>query len=306
MNKSLPFRSTDLFGVVLFLILWGGSTFYLGVTGADWTFPIIALGIFGIGLSAIGWLTTRGAAAPAIEVQRPVRESAALLIYLAIYALIFLGWGMSALREGVPAGRAQEVAVFAAKLAVHVMLPAILLIAIGAKLRPLFSSGVSPRIFWRTLIVIGAILTGLLMVVSPSLKQINEANPTLLTLAWAAPASFLWLAVEAGLNEEFFFRALLQTRLSAWFKSAWTGVALTSVLFGLAHAPGLYLRGGPDVDGWSTDPFQVVAYTIATLAPLSVFLGFLYARTKSLLLVVLLHASIDFLPNLADFIRTWS
>ncbi len=137
------------------------------------------------------------------------------------------------------------------------------------------------------------------------MKQINEANAPLALLAWAAPASFVWIAIEAGLNEEFLYRAVLQTRLSALFRSAWTGIAVTSVIFGLAHAPGLFLRGGPDTDGWSTDPFQVIAYTIATLAPVSLFFGFLYARTKSLLLVVLLHGMVDVLPNMADFIETW-
>jgi hypothetical protein len=32
----------------------------------------------------------------------------------------------------------------------------------------------------------------------------------------------------------------------------------------------------------------------------------LYARTKSLLLVVLLHGMVDVLPNLSDFIRMWT
>jgi membrane protease YdiL (CAAX protease family) len=76
-------------------------------------------------------------------------------------------------------------------------------------------------------------------------------------------------------------------------------------LFGLAHAPGLYLRGGPGVDGWSTDPIQVAAFTIATLSPLSILFGVLWARTRSLLLVVLLHASVDVLPFTSEFISIW-
>ncbi|MFZ5617323.1 MAG: CPBP family intramembrane glutamic endopeptidase [Pseudomonadota bacterium] len=299
------FGPADFFGVLLFLALWGGSTAYLGATGADWTFPLISLAIFGVGLSAIGWLTTRGAQTEAIKVQNPAKESGALLLYLALYAVLFLGFGMGALREQIPEGRVQELAVMGAKLLAHVVLPAILLVIIGGRLAPLLKSQVSPKHFRRTLIVIGAIILALLSVVSPSLRQIGETNAPISLLAWAAPLSFVWIAIEAGLNEEFLYRAVLQTRLSAFFKSAWTGIAVTSVIFGLAHAPGLFLRGGPDVDGWSTDPVQVIAYTIATLAPLSLFFGFLYARTKSLLLVVLLHGTVDVLPNMADFIRTW-
>ena len=44
---------------------------------------------------------------------------------------------------------------------------------------------------------------------------------------------------------------------------------------------------------------------VATLAPAGVFFGVVYARTRSLLLVVLLHAMVDVLPNTADFIRIW-
>jgi len=36
------------------------------------------------------------------------------------------------------------------------------------------------------------------------------------------------------------------------------------------------------------------------------FFGVLWWRTRSFALVVLLHAWMDLLPNLADFIRTWS
>jgi membrane protease YdiL (CAAX protease family) len=192
------------------------------------------------------------------------------------------------------------------KLSAHVILPALLLVLLGARLAPLFQAGLKGRKFWRTLIVLGAIILGLLCVISPSLNNIAATNATPSLLAWVAPVSFIWIAIEAGLNEEFLFRAVLQTRLSAWFKSAWAGVFVTSVLFGLAHAPGLFMRGGAGVDGWSTDPLQVIAHTIAVLSPMGLLFGLIYARTKSLLLVVLLHGLVDVLPNMADFIRLWT
>jgi membrane protease YdiL (CAAX protease family) len=107
------------------------------------------------------------------------------------------------------------------------------------------------------------------------------------------------------LCEEFLFRALLQSRLSAWLRSPVAAIAIAALLFALAHWPGLYLRGGPDVDGWSTDPLQVAAFTIATLSPIAVMMGVLWERTRSLLLVALVHGAIDALPNVADMIRTW-
>jgi membrane protease YdiL (CAAX protease family) len=301
----LSLRAADLLGIALFLALWGGSVAYLAATGGDWTFPFISLGVFGLGLSAIALFTTRGATLPPVPVARPAIESAAVLVYLALYAIAFLGWGLGFARAAFPPGPAQEVFVLALKLGVHVALPALLLLSFGSSLAPLWRSDARTPWFWRTLVVLGAVILALLAVVSPSLENVQALEPTWTLLVWAAPASFVWMALEAGLCEEFLYRAVVQTRLTALSGSAWVGVAATSVLFGLAHAPGLYLRGGPGVDGWSTDVWQVIAYTLSTLAPLSLTFGFIYARTKSLLLVVLLHACVDVLPNLSEFIKIW-
>ena len=89
-------------------------------------------------------------------------------------------------------------------------------------------------------------------------------------------------------------------------RSPAAAIVVTSLLFGLSHWPGLYLRGNPGVDGWSTDPIQVAAFTIATLSPVALAVGLLWARTRSLLLVVLVHGAIDALPNTAEFVRIWS
>ncbi|MFZ2029247.1 MAG: CPBP family intramembrane glutamic endopeptidase [Vitreimonas sp.] len=288
-----------------YLAVWGGAVLYLARTGGGWTDAVMVFGIFGVVLSSLAWLLTRGANAPAIPVVRPALESGVLLIYLALYAVLFLVFGMNWARHVLPPGREQELLVMALKLSVHVLLPSVLLLLLGAKLRPLFQAGLQGRAFWRTLIVLGAIFLLLLATISPSLRQIADTHSSPTLLAWAVPASFIWISLEAGLNEEFLYRAVLQTRLAARLKSPAAGIAVTALLFGLAHAPGLYLRGGPGVDGWSTDPLQVVAYTIATLSPMGVLFGVIYMRTKSLLLAVLLHGLVDVLPNLAGFIRMW-
>lgn len=290
----------------LYLVLWGGSTAYLAVKGADWTFPLISLGVFGLTLSGLAWVLTRNARPPAILVQRPAVELAAVLAFLAVYAVGFLGFGMTAVKGVFPPGPQQEVLVLGVKLLVHVALPALLLMALAARVGPLFAARANRPGFWPPLIVLAAILTGLLAVVSPSLKQIADLNPSLATLAWAAPLSFVWIALEAGLSEEFLFRAVLQTRLAAVLRSEAGAIVVGALVFALAHAPGLYLRGAPGVDGYSTDPLQVAAFTLATLSPIAILFGVLWMRTRSLLLVVLLHASVDFLPNLSEFIRIWA
>jgi len=291
--------------IASYLVVWAAATAYLAFKGADWTLPVISLLIFGAALSALSFALTRKAAPAPIVVRRPGLELSALLIFLVVYAVLFLGWGMSATRAAVPPGREQESLVLLVKLAVHVGMPAILLAALGAKLAPLFNSGIGRPGFWPPLLVLGAIILALMCVVSPALKDIAALHVSSATLAWAAPAAFIWLALEAGLCEEFLFRAVLQTRLAAVLKSEAGAVVTGAVVFALAHVPGLYLRGHPGVDGYSGDPIQVAAYAVAALSPIALLFGTLWARTRSLLLIVLLHAAVDVLPNLAEFIRTW-
>jgi uncharacterized protein len=169
----------------------------------------------------------------------------------------------------------------------------------------LFDTGHQRRGFWLALIVLSAAMFALLALVSPSLKQIAELN---LSPAAAVPwvlASWIWISIEAGFCEEFFFRACLQSRLTAWLNSPAAAIFATSILFGLSHWPGLYFRGGPGVDGWSTDPIQVAAFAVATLSPLAVSMGVLWSRSRSLLLVALVHGAIDALPATAEFVHIW-
>jgi membrane protease YdiL (CAAX protease family) len=304
MTDGLKLRPA-IWAAIAYLAAWGVATLYLFVSGADWVFPIASLTIFGGALSGLAWFLTRNSEPPAVPVPRPGIELTALLGFLLLYAFVFLGWGLGALKAAVTDPRPQEVAVLAVKLLVHVAIPAAILMALKAPLKPLFDTGLSRRGFWPTLLIMGAVLNGLLAVVSPSLANIAKLDPTPAMLLWGVTGAFVWNALEAGLCEEFLFRAALQSRFAAWFKSNAPAIVATSLLFGLAHAPGLYLRGGPGVDGWSTDPVQVAAFTIATLSPISLLFGVLWARTRSLLLIVLLHACVDLLPFTSEFITTW-
>ena len=305
MSAANTGKDAAIVAALAYALLWGGATAYLYATGGDWSSGVAVIVIFGAGLGGAAWLLTRGARAPRIDVKRPAFESAAILAYLALYAVLFLGFGMTWARQALPEGQQQELLVMGLKLGVHIALPAILLVLLGAKLGPITQFGLSGRTFWRTLIVLGLVILALVCVITPSLKQISSIPPAFETMIWAVPLGYIWITLEAGACEEFLFRGVLQTRLTAWFNSAWAGVIVTSLIFGLAHAPGLFMRGGPGVDGWSTDPLQVIAHTIAVLSPIGLTFGLIYARTKSLLLVILLHGLVDVLPNLTEFVRIW-
>jgi len=289
-----------------YLVVWAACTAYIASVGGDWVFPIASLVIFGTILSGLIWFLTRKMDAPPVPVANPRRESIAFLAYIALYAVLLIGIWLGSIKEAIAPGPAQDTAVLAYKLVIHVAIPAAMIVLLGGALRPLFDSGVGRRGFWPALTVLSGLMFALLAVVSPSLTQIGALGlaPAIAVL-WVL-ASWAWMSLEAGLCEEFLFRAGLQSRLTAWLASPATAIVVTSILFGLSHWPGLYLRGGPGVDGWSTDPVQVAAFTIATLSPLSVALGILWARSRSLLLVVMVHGAIDALPNTADLVRVWS
>lgn len=303
-RTSLTDRST-IRALLIYLGVWGVAVAYLAATGGDWTFPFASLLIFGVAFSAIIWLLTRKMDAPPVPVANPQRESLGLLAYLLLYAVLLIGIWLGTVREAIPPGPAQELAVLAYKLAIHVGIPVAIILTLRGAVRPLFDSGLGRRGFWLTLIVLSALMFALLAVVSPSLKQISGLNLSPAAVAPWVLASWIWMSIEAGFCEEFLFRACLQSRLTAWLQSPATAIVVTSILFGLAHWPGLYFRGEPGVDGWSTDPIQVAAFTVATLSPLAVSMGVLWSRSRSLLLVALVHGAIDALPATSEFVRIW-
>ena len=53
--------------------------------------------------------------------------------------------------------------------------------------------------------------------------------------AWRTIVLLLGVFWVVAYSEEFFFRALLQTWFSQWFKNATSGLLLASVCFGLVH-----------------------------------------------------------------------
>lgn len=117
--------------------------------------------------------------------------------------------------------------------------------------------------------------------------------------------AFLWNIVEVGLVEEFFFRAFLQTRLVSFFGTPASGILATSLLFGLAHAPGIYLRQGDRHGPLGDHPglLNSILYAILVLSPTGWFTGLLYWRSQSLLAPVLIHAAFDAVAHAVDFIQ---
>ncbi len=121
------------------------------------------------------------------------------------------------------------------------------------------------------------------------------------------PLFYIWLIFEVGLVEEFFFRALIQSRLTAITKSEIGGIFISGLFFGLAHVPGFYLRGGGTLDNLGEHPslFMSIGYSILVLSVAGFFLAVVWSKTKNLWLVMAIHAFVDLLPGLPEFIKAW-
>jgi membrane protease YdiL (CAAX protease family) len=119
--------------------------------------------------------------------------------------------------------------------------------------------------------------------------------------------SYFWLIITVGIVEEFFFRVLLQSRISVILKSELGGIILSAMLFGLAHAPGIFLRGGGVIANLGDNPgfLLSLAYSFLVLSAAGFFLSVIWLKTKNFWLIVAIHASVDLLPNLGSFIELW-
>ena len=76
--------------------------------------------------------------------------------------------------------------------------------------------------------------------------------------------------VLAPIMEELFFRGMLQTALAKWWRSPWLAVLFSGCAFGVFH--------------------YSVFDTVPALTFFGIALGYAYARTRSLILVIILHA----------------
>ena len=289
-----------------YLVLYAGMLFAMYRTDHfDPVEPLLVLTILGLGFSLAAWMLTIGIHPLYCAVLQPKRELAIIGAYL-FPLVVFATSGLGALHRYVSAAPGNAIVILAAKLLVFVILPAtILLTQFGYSLRQLVPVSARAR---HLLVMLGmsVLLLAFQVVLGRGLRDIASAHVLPSALWYGFPLTFVWLALEAGVVEEFFFRVLLQTRLSAVLNSELGGIVLTSTIFGLAHAPGLYLRTGLTQEGLSPNPSLLAAlgYSIVIISMAGFFMGVLWARTHNFAVIVVVHAMGDLLPNLLPTLRS--
>jgi CAAX protease family protein len=277
---------------------------------------LIVLVLFGIIFPALAWLATLRAVPLSIAVHVTAREMfvmVACVVALSIYLIGGPQWIDQQLPNSwIDSQKIKFFVTLAKKLIVFVLIPfGIFRFAFGYRLRDFGIQQEGLRALHRShlamVLIVGGALLAFQFFLGNAAAPIRQGKFSASQLLLGLPLCFTWLVLEVGLVEEFFFRALVQTRLSAWFKSEVSGIVLMSLVFGLAHAPGFIFRQAGTLEGLGANPtaLEATAYSIVVLAVSGILFGVMWARTKNLIALMLLHAAGDLLPNFAEFIHIW-
>jgi uncharacterized protein len=282
----------------------------------DATGAIVVLIVFGIAFPLIAWITTRRAIALSISVEPSKAQLVVLIGYIVALSVYLIG-GPQWIDQHLPSSWIDSVRIkffitLAKKLVVFVAIPFVIFrFGFGYRIRDFGIQLEGFRALRRShlpvVLVVGSAFLAFQYFFSSGGGAFRHGHFTAYQLLLGLPLGFIWLFVEVGLVEEFFFRALVQSHLAAALKSEVSGVVLMSLIFGLAHAPGFVFRHAGEVEGLGSNPnaLDAIAYSIVVLAISGITFGVIWARTKNLFAVMLIHAAGDLLPNFASFVQTW-
>lgn len=270
--------------------------------------------IFGLGFPGTAWLLLRQCTPympdrPAFAGEKYI--IAILVLFIVWYISYGTGWmNRLASRDILETPWKNSVFILFKKLGVFVFIPLLMYRAFGFRREDFgFSIRRPGKKISRTLlifIVLSICILGFQFFGGRGAEPLRSGQFSFYRVLYGVPLCFLWYFFEVGLVEEFFFRALLQSRLSVLLRSNMGGILISGLIFGLVHAPGLYLRGAGSEGVHEQLPFIFwAAYTLTVMSLAGIFLGIVWSRTKNIYLVMALHAMVDLLPNISDFIHDW-
>lgn len=277
---------------------------------------IAALLIIGIIFSLAAYLTSGSSVA--LHMSKPAQKRESLVIIsILVYILLVLTFGMDQIKslfsmQFPDNAKVSEISTLLFKLLFFVLIPFLVYKFIYKFNLHDFGLVVKAKEFFtlKNLVILfsmAAVIILFQVFLGNGTKPIRDGLMTSKQLWIGLPLLYILLIFQVGLVEEFFFRAVVQTRLAALTRSEFGGIFLSGLFFGLAHAPGFYLRGGGTLDNLGLHPslFMSVGYSILILSLAGFFLAIIWSKTKNLWLVMAIHAFVDLLPGLQEFVKTW-
>jgi membrane protease YdiL (CAAX protease family) len=257
-----------LAAIILLLLPWWSLIFLRSNT--DW------LDSFGglVGVIFLFWWMSRSGSTPAPEVKRPRLEA----LFAIALVVLWVGWRAGICGKLFPFLPADASCFknwqleIIPKLIEQVVFPIAVLFAAGYRWR---AQGIdlNRRAWW---------IASLTLVVFAGYGFATH---------WSNPQGFVQSTGEyffaAGLPEEVLFRAILLTRLEAWWRSSAWALFGTSVIFGLTHIPMDYLVFTSR--DWREAWIMLLTFQMG----MGAVFAFAYQRTRNVFPVALLHALVD-------------
>jgi membrane protease YdiL (CAAX protease family) len=298
----------------LFFAAWLASLVVLAVEGRSLAEPLMLAAIFGVALPGLALFVCRGL--PWRPSGPPRAGEGALLVALAASVTLYLATKSAVLAAITPAGggpRLDETFDALAELVAFVAVPLVIYRLVLGRTPRDFGLAWPPgspetrRRSWLAFGALGTAFVAIQLLVGAGARPLVDGSLAGRHWILGLVLAFVWMSIEAGVVEETFFRVILQARLAALARSPVAGLFLSALVFGLAHAPGLYLRGAGALDGIGEAPSLAVALasSVTTMGVAGLVFGVLWLRTRNWLLVVALHGLLDALSNAPAFMDRW-
>ena len=278
--------------------------------------PLFMLAIFGLLLPGVAYALCRKCTSLDVRAGTSRREIG-LTIALLFFVTFYLVWGSERLDALIDGGldlspRSAFFLDIIKKLLIFVAIPYLVLSrTLGYGWRDFgFARNVRSALappFLRIVAVFFVLYLAIQLFVGQAAQPLFQGEFSITAVMIGGTLLYVLQIMEVGLVEEFFFRAVLQTRLAAWLGSEPAGLFTMALIFGLAHAPGLYLREAGTVTALGATPglASAIAYSIAVLSLAGLAFGVIWAMTR-IYVLILIHAWVDTLPGLPAFIEMFN
>jgi len=248
------------------------------------------------------WLTWQRVRVEEMHIQHPRAEAAAVSIFAVVYVLLSFATGMIIRQHPTPFLGATSFTndatyLFGFKLGALLLFPLVAFYVRDYRVRDLLPRwSPSPR-------AVACATLGFAIGCLPNLWHLGRIVPKLTALPATRAALLVIVAallplITAAIPEEFVYRGLLQTRLEATL-GRWSAVFLTAILFAAWHLPSRYLLA-QGVEGHAGDLRSVIVGTGVPVLVVSLVLGWLWDRYRSLPILIAMHWGMDFLPSMSS------
>lgn len=257
-----------LVAIILLLLPWFALIFLRATT--EWLWQLAELA----GFVFVFWWMSRSGSAPLPAVKHPRLEflfALALTVFWIVWRIGICSKAFFFLPADFTCYQSLEFETTPKVLSL-VIVPIVVLFAAGYRWRAQ-GLDLNLRAWWIALPVLLAMLGYALYLHQTDLPKLGQ--------------NMVGFFFAAGLPEEVVFRAILLTRLEAWWRNSGWALLASSLLFGLTHLPIDYLF-------FTTHDWRETWITVLTFQMgFGAAFAFAYQRTRNVWPVAVLHALVD-------------